>query len=371
MPDNTMSRSPALLARLSHGSVLLLVAALLLLALLLPHAGSPSLALLPGVPALGLLLVLRSHTANRLEQLRRALEHTTGGDLRNRLVVSGSDEFAALGRAIEGMNQELSAMVAHIRSNTALVAYAGQGLAQGNGELSDRTEQQAASLEQTNASVQQLTDTVRETARTAQEVNALASRVHGITGQGRDTMNAAVESVSGIQESSRRVNDIVGVIDGIAFQTNILALNAAVEAARAGEQGRGFAVVAAEVRTLAQRSASAAREIKDLITHSGASVDAGVRSISAASATMGEVLQGIGQVAQSMGSISSAATEQSTSLAEISQALGGLDQITQQNAQMVDGATASAHALQERAGKLADAVPPSACARAPPRRPWR
>jgi len=345
-----------LLAQLSHSASLLLIAVLLVLALGLPWASVPWLPLLPGLPALYLLLALRSHAAAQLQRLQQALERSTAGDLTTQLDVAGRDELAALGHAVEAMNHELSAMVAHIRSNTALVAYSGQGLAQGNGELSDRTEQQAASLEQTNASVQQLTDTVRDTARTAQEVNQLATRVHGITGQGRDAMNTAVQSMSGIQDSSRRVHDIVGVIDGIAFQTNILALNAAVEAARAGEQGRGFAVVAAEVRTLAQRSAEAAREIKTLITESGARVDAGVQSISAASHTMGEVLEGIGQVAQRMGSISSAASEQSTSLAEISQALAGLDQITQQNAQMVDGAAASARALQERAGKLADAV---------------
>ena len=345
-----------LLRALSHGSSLLLIAALLVLALGLAWSGSAWLPLLPGLPALYLLLALRSRTHVQLRSLQNALQRTTAGDLTTRLDVQGKDELAALGHAIEAMNHELSAMVAHIRSNTALVAHSGHGLAQGNSELSDRTEQQAASLEQTNASVQQLSDTVRETARTAQEVNQLATRVHGITGQGRDTMNTAVQSMSGIQESSRRVHDIVGVIDGIAFQTNILALNAAVEAARAGEQGRGFAVVAAEVRTLAQRSGEAAREIKALITESGQRVDTGVQSITAASHTMGEVLEGIGQVAQRMGSISSAASEQSTSLAEISQALAGLDQITQQNAQMVDGAAGSARALQERAGKLADAV---------------
>ena len=345
-----------LLAQFSHGSSLLLLALLLLAALVLAWAGVPWLPLLPGLPALYLLLALRSHTATRLHQLQEALERSRAGDLTMQQAVHGRDELAALGRAVEAMNHALSAMVAHIRSNTALVAYSGQGLAQGNSALSDRTEQQAASLEQTNASVQQLTDTVRETAGTAQDVNRLATRVHGITAQGRDAMNAAVQSMGGIQDSSRRVHDIVGVIDGIAFQTNILALNAAVEAARAGEQGRGFAVVAAEVRNLAQRSAEAAREIKALISESGARVDDGVQRMSAASQTMAEVLDGIGQVAQRMGSISQAASEQSTSLAEISQALAGLDQITQQNAQMVDGAAESARALQERAGKLADAV---------------
>jgi methyl-accepting chemotaxis protein len=355
-PHPLLAPAARVLAQFTQSTGLLLIALLVALALGLSYTGTVWLPLLPGLPALYLLLALRSRTTAQLGQLQQALERTTAGDLTTRLEVRGQDELAALGHAIEAMNHELSAMVAHIRSNTALVAFSGQGLAQGNSELSDRTEQQAASLEQTNASVQQLTDTVRDTAHTAQEVSQLATHVHGITGQGRDTMNAAVQSMSGIQESSRRVHDIVGVIDSIAFQTNILALNAAVEAARAGEQGRGFAVVAAEVRTLAQRSGEAAREIKALITESGERVDAGVQRISAASHTMGEVLDGIGQVAQRMGSISQAASEQSTSLAEISQALGGLDQITQQNAQMVDGAAASARGLQERAAGLADAV---------------
>ncbi len=345
-----------LLAPLSHSASLLLLAALLLLTLGLGASGPPWLPLLAGGPALYLLLALRSRTAGQLRQLQAALQRASAGDLSTKLTLRGADELAALGQAVEGMNHQLSAMVAHIRSNTALVAHSGLGLAQGNSQLSDRTEQQAASLEQTNASVQQLSDTVRETARTAQEVNQLATRVHGITSQGRGTMETAVQSMGGIQESARRVHDIVGVIDSIAFQTNILALNAAVEAARAGEQGRGFAVVAAEVRSLAQRSAAAAREIQQLISLSGQRVDQGVASISAASQTMGEVLEGIGQVAQRMGSISRAASEQSTGLAEISQALAGLDQITQQNAQMVDGAAAAARALQERAAKLADAV---------------
>jgi len=336
------------------------VVVLIALTLLAASLGAPlAPVLLPGVLAIYLLLALRSEIGARLNHLQQALERSTAGDLGSRVALdgpAGQDELAQLARSLEAMNHALSAMVAHIRSNTALVAHSGLGLAQGNRDLSDRTEQQAASLEQTTASVQQLSDTVQQTARTAQEVSQLAARVHGITAQGRDAMNAAVASMSGIQDSSRRVHDIVGVIDGIAFQTNILALNAAVEAARAGEQGRGFAVVAAEVRTLAQRSATAAREIKDLISQSGERIDQGVQNISAASHTMGEVLEGIGQVTGNVTTISRASAEQSISLTEVSQALAGLDQITQQNAQMVDGAAEAAHALQERAARLADAV---------------
>ena len=309
-----------------------------------------------GVLAVYLVLCLRSDVGYQLERLHLALQRTTTGDLATRADFSGSDELALLGQSSEAMNHALSAMVAHIRSNTALVAYAGQGLAHGNRDLSDRTEQQAASLEQTTASVHQLSDTVNQTARTAQEVSALSTRVQGITEQGRESMGLAVDSMSGIQDSSRKVHDIVGVIDGIAFQTNILALNAAVEAARAGEQGRGFAVVASEVRMLAQRSAAAAREIKDLISLSSQRIDEGVGRIHAVNHTLGEVLAGIRDVTQSVGTISSASSEQGVSLMEISQALAGLDQITQQNALLVDQAAASSAALGERSAKLADAV---------------
>jgi methyl-accepting chemotaxis protein len=358
--ENSMSKGPWLwrpgvwlLSRLSLRNQVLLLALLVAATMLLP--GAPS-RLAPGVLAIYGLLVWRWQFGHRLARLQQGLERALAGDLTVRIAFSGQDELARLGQSIEQLTQGLSAMVADVRSNAALVAYSGQGLASNNSELSDRTEQQAASLEQTTASVQQLSDTVRQTARTAQEVNQRSAQVHGITAQGREAMSAAVASMSGIQESSRRVHDIVGVIDGIAFQTNILALNAAVEAARAGEQGRGFAVVATEVRTLAQRSASAAKEIKELISRSSEQVDAGVGKITSASHTMGEVLSGIGEVTHNIGSISTASTEQSTSLTEISQALAGLDQITQQNAQMVDSAAQAAQALRERAAKLAEAV---------------
>jgi methyl-accepting chemotaxis protein len=309
-----------------------------------------------GLVAVYGMLCLRSNVGYQLEQLQLALNRTTQGDLATRVDYSGSDELAQLGRSSEAMNHALSAMVAHIRSNTALVAYAGQGLAHGNRDLSDRTEQQAASLEQTAASVQQLSETVNQTARTAHEVSVLSTRVQVITEQGRQSMGLAVNSMSGIQESSRKVHDIVGVIDSIAFQTNILALNAAVEAARAGDQGLGFAVVASEVRQLAQRSAVAAREIKDLISLSSQRIDEGVGRIHAVNHTLGAVLEGIREVAHSMGTISTASTEQGNSLMEIAQALAGLDEITQKNALLVDRAAASSAALGERSAKLADAV---------------
>jgi len=352
-----------LLSKLSFRNRFLLLAGVIALAIvpaLLPGdlrgALTQLLHLLLGAVAIYLVLCLRSEVGWQLDRLQQALHRTTTGDLATRADFSGSDELSQLGRRSEAMNQSLSAVVAHIRSNTALVAYSSQGLATGNRDLSDRTEQQAASLEQTTASVHQLSDTVNQTARTALEVSELSTRVQGITEQGRASMRLAVDSMSGIQDSSRKVHDIVGVIDGIAFQTNILALNAAVEAARAGEQGRGFAVVASEVRMLAQRSAAAAHEIKDLISLSGQRIDEGVGRISEVNHTMGEVLAGIREVAQRMGTISSASSEQGTSLMEISQALAGLDQITQQNALLVDQAAASSVALGERAARLADAV---------------
>ena len=363
MQADTDARSHALLTpgvRLltpfNHGASLLLIGLLLLSVLALAYSGTAWLPLLAGLPALYLLLALRSRTSVQLQRLQQALERTTAGDLTTRLNVQGRDELAALARAIEAMNHELSGMVAHIRSNTALVAHSGHGLAQGNGELSDRTEQQAASLEQTNASVQQLSDTVNDTARTAQEVNRLATRVHGITGQGRDAMNTAVASMSGIQDSSRRVHDIVGVIDGIAFQTNILALNAAVEAARAGEQGRGFAVVASEVRTLASRSAAAAKEIKQLIDDSAGRVERGNAQVGRAGGTMGEVVVSIRRVTDIMGEISAASSEQSLGVAQIGEAVTQMDQVTQQNAALVEQMAAAASSLKMQAQELVQAV---------------
>lgn len=306
--------------------------------------------------AIYLLFALRGGVKEDLAQLRSAMERSQSGDLTYRLELHGRDELAALGTSVETMNRELSAMVAHIRSTTALVAYSGEGLAIGNRDLSDRTEQQAASLEQTGASVRQLSEMVSQTAHTAQQVSELSDHVHGITEAGRASMDAAVASMTGIQESSRRMRDIVGVIDGIAFQTNILALNAAVEAARAGEAGRGFAVVAAEVRTLAQRAAASAKEIRDLIAGSSQRVDEGVGKISSASDALGEVLAGIREVTHNIGTITHATGEQGNSLGEISQAVSGLDGITQQNARMVTIAAESAAALRVRAAKLADAV---------------
>jgi hypothetical protein len=286
----------------------------------------------------------------------RFMEQTASGNLREQIHLQGRDEIAAMAVAMKGMVGSLSGMVASIRSNSALVAHAGQSLASGNRELSDRTEQQAANLEQTSASVQELSSTVQEAAQTTQQANAQSARVRDVAERGAEGMGMAVESVEAIQSSAKRMNEIIGVIDGLAFQTNILALNAAVEAARAGEAGRGFAVVAAEVRSLAQRSAESAKEIRQLIGSSSEQVTASVTQIRSAGSSIADIVSGIRDVAENMSHISVSSAEQSTSLTEITAAVRQLDEITQRNAQMVEHAVAQAVNLEQRASTLAQAV---------------
>jgi methyl-accepting chemotaxis protein len=290
---------------------------------------------------------------------RHAIEvmrQTATGNLRASIKIRGRDELAELARLLESMNGNLSAMVADVRSNSALVAHSGKNLAAGNRDLADRTEQQAASLEQTAASVQQLTSTVQQNAETAGDSDTQAARVRDVADAGAQTMREAVSSVEVIQKSAQQMNDIIGVIDSLAFQTNILALNAAVEAARAGEQGRGFAVVASEVRTLAQRSAASAREIRQLIESSAAQVNTSVGQIRTAEGNIGDIVTGVRSVAANMSLISAASAEQSSGLREISSAVRQLDEITQRNAQMVERAVEQASLLESRAAHLSQAV---------------
>lgn len=284
------------------------------------------------------------------------MRQTASGNLRTHIQIRGRDELAELTSLLENMNANLSAMVAEVRSNSALVAFSGKSLAAGNRDLADRTEQQAANLEQTAASVQQLSGTVQQNAETASDSDTQAAKVRDVAESGARTMGQAIGSVEVIQKSAQQMNEIIGVIDSLAFQTNILALNAAVEAARAGEQGRGFAVVASEVRTLAQRSAASAREIRQLIEASASQVDTSVRQIRAAGSNITQIVDGVRGVASNMSLISAASAEQSTGLSEISSAVSQLDEITQRNAQMVERAVHQANQLEQRAAHLAQAV---------------
>lgn len=292
-----------------------------------------------------------------LAALAHAIDLTRGGDLRAQPRSDyGRDEVGEMAQSLDRMVITLSSMVADIRSNAALVAHAGQSLAEGNRALADRTEQQAANLEQTAASVEELSSAVQNNAQTAQSADARAAQVRNAADAGAQSMALAVKSVEAIQQGARRMTEIIGVIDSIAFQTNILALNAAVEAARAGEQGRGFAVVAAEVRTLAKRSSDAAHEIRELIGTSVSQVEASAGLIRSAGEGISAMAGGIRSVAASMTEISGSSTEQSTGLREVSAAVQQLDQITQHNAQMVGNAVHQAQTLESRASTLSRAV---------------
>ncbi len=337
-----------------------LLAVLALLAMAAVHgSGAGVVALVAAVGALAVGYVawaLYASLSADLGHLLRLAERTAQGDLCARSGMQGRDELAQLGEQLDRMVLTLSSMVADIRSNAALVSHAGASLAADSRELADRTEQQAASLEQTAASVEQLSVAVNSNAQTAGSADGRAASVREAAEAGVAAMEQAVASVQAIQQGARRMNEIIGVIDGIAFQTNILALNAAVEAARAGEQGRGFAVVASEVRSLAGRSAEAAREIRVLIGDSVRQVEASAGLIRGAGEGIAGVAGGIRAVASSVTEISHSGAEQSSGLREISEAVQQLDQITQRNAQMVGVAVQQAGTLQERAATLSQAV---------------
>jgi methyl-accepting chemotaxis protein len=258
--------------------------------------------------------------------------------------------------AMAQMRERLAAVVGQVRHNAESVASASAQIAMGNQDLSGRTEEQASALEETAASMEELSTTVRQNADNAGQANQLASSASAVAVQGGEEVGEVVATMRGINEASRRIADIIGVIDGIAFQTNILALNAAVEAARAGEQGRGFAVVAGEVRTLAQRSASAAKEIKDLINASAERVDQGTALVDRAGHTIQEVVASIRRVTDIMGEITAASSEQSAGVSQIGQAVSQMDQATQQNAALVEESAAAADSLRRQAGQLLQAV---------------
>lgn len=286
----------------------------------------------------------------------RSAGNIAQGDLTQSILVEGRDETADLLHALGNMQDKLANVVADVRSNAESVATASAQIAQGNSDLSTRTESQASALEETAASMEQLGSTVRQNADNARQANQLALTASKVAVQGGEVVAQVVDTMRGINASSRKIADIIGVIDGIAFQTNILALNAAVEAARAGEQGRGFAVVAAEVRSLAQRSADAAKEIKGLITASEQTVDQGTQLVDKAGATMAEVVSAIQRVTDIMGEISAASTEQSQGVAQVGEAVAQMDHATQQNAALVEESAAAAGSLNAQATQLVSAV---------------
>jgi methyl-accepting chemotaxis protein len=278
------------------------------------------------------------------------------GDLTQTVSVDSNDEIGQLLAMLQKMNASLAGIVTQVRSGSDAIGTASQQIAAGNQDLSSRTEQQASSLEETAASMEELTSTVKHNADNARQANLLAKAASGVAERGGAVVEQVVGTMQDIHAASGKIADIIGVIDGIAFQTNILALNAAVEAARAGEQGRGFAVVAGEVRNLAHRSASAAKEIKALIENSVASVSAGSRLVEQAGDTMREVVGSVQRVTDIMAEITAASTEQTTGIEQVNVAVVQMDQVTQQNAALVEEAAAAAEAMREQAAQLAQAV---------------
>jgi methyl-accepting chemotaxis protein len=278
------------------------------------------------------------------------------GDLTATIEVKGRDETAQLLRALAEMNESLRKIVSEVRGGVDAISEASKEMAAGNADLSHRTDEQASSLQQTAASMEQLAHTVRQNADNAQHANSLAAAASEVAVKGGTVVSAAVQTMSSINESSRKIADIIGVIDSIAFQTNILALNAAVEAARAGEQGRGFAVVASEVRRLAQRSAGAAQEIKQVISESVGKVEDGTRLVDEAGKRMDEIVQSVQRVTDIIGSISAASAAQTSGIEQVNRAVAQMDQTTQQNAALVEQAAAAAEAMQEQAEQLSREV---------------
>ncbi|MGJ7612069.1 MULTISPECIES: methyl-accepting chemotaxis protein [unclassified Variovorax] len=283
-------------------------------------------------------------------------ETVAAGDLSADIRVDSRDEAGQLMHALREMNASLAKVVGEVRTGTDTIATASNQIASGNQDLSSRTEQQASSLEETAASMEELTSTVKQNADNARQANQLAVSASEVAVKGGNVVSQVVDTMGSINASSKKIVDIIGVIDGIAFQTNILALNAAVEAARAGEQGRGFAVVASEVRSLAQRSAAAAKEIKTLIGDSVEKVEEGSKQVAEAGRTMDEIVSSVRRVTDIMGEITAASQEQTSGIEQINQAISQMDQATQQNAALVEQASAAAQSMQEQAGNLSQVV---------------
>ena len=312
-------------------------------------------ALLVAISVVAVIIISRSITT----PLKRALQvarMVAAGDLTATIEKHGKDEIAELMRALDEMNEALRKIVSEVQTGTESISTAANEIASGNFDLSSRTEQQAGSLEETAATMEQLTATVKQNAENARQANQLAATASDVATHSGSVVAQVVTTMGSISDSSKKIVDIISVIDGIAFQTNILALNAAVEAARAGEQGRGFAVVASEVRSLAQRSATAAKEIKALIDDSVEKVDIGSKLVAQAGGTMDEVVASVRRVSDIVGEISFASQEQSSGIGQVNQAITQMDEVTQQNAALVEQAAAAAQSLQDQSANLARVV---------------
>jgi methyl-accepting chemotaxis protein len=299
--------------------------------------------------------VMRSITSSLHEAVKLARQ-VADGDLVTPIAIGRKDELGRLLQALAEMQASLRRVVGDVRSSTRGVSQASAEIARGTVDLSQRTEEQASSLEETASSMEELTNTVKQNAHNARQANELAAGASAVAVRGGEVMNQVVDTMGAITQSSRKIADIVGVIDAIAFQTNILALNAAVEAARAGEQGRGFAVVASEVRTLAQRSGDAARQIKTLIDDSVGKIESGGRLVGEAGKTMGQIVSSVQRVTDIMADISAANEEQSSGIEQVNRAITQMDRATQQNAALVEEASGATESLKEQAARLSEAV---------------
>jgi len=321
--------------------------------IMMVYAGALALVLVAVVP----LTLLNSYSITApIDHARRIAQAIAGGDLTSQIRVEGRDETAELMTSLQAMQQALTGLVGQVRDSAQSIQHASSEVASGNADLSQRTEHTASNLQQTASSIEQLTGAVKQSAESAGTANQLASSAASVAQRGGAVVAQVVATMDEIQASSRKIADIIGTIDGIAFQTNILALNAAVEAARAGEQGRGFAVVAGEVRSLAQRSAEAAREIKSLIGTSVDKVETGSRLVKDAGATMEEIVASVQRVSDMIGDVTASAAEQSSGIGQVNTAVTHLDQMTQQNAALVEQSAAAAESLKEQAVRLNDVV---------------